>query len=237
MSRRFIDDFDVILLDQGRTFMFGNDRFGATADYFSTYRQLEGQEMSPDHLRAVIEVLYAHLLAVCRDPSRYESFPSVARCLRELQFPCQLDEEEIGRIADVIALHELGEISERHTAAILALSQTHRLGIVSNIWAEKKRFEEKLRVKGIFKCFEHKVWSSDHVWIKPSRRLFELALNRFNVHPSRVIFVGDHPMRDIDGAGAMGCSTVWVCNGDAKFPEKLRSPNRTIRHLEELTQI
>jgi hypothetical protein len=29
---RFIDDFDVILLDMGNTFMFGCDRFGQSVD-------------------------------------------------------------------------------------------------------------------------------------------------------------------------------------------------------------
>jgi FMN phosphatase YigB (HAD superfamily) len=237
MSRRFISDFEVILLDQGKTFMFDHDRFGPGADYFSTYRKLGGDKLSSDRLQAVIHDLYARLLAASRDSAGYDSFPSVAGGLRDPSFPHLLDEDEIERISDVFAIHELGDISERHAAAIRALAQTHRLGIVSNIWAGKRRFEEKLRTTGLWECFEHRVWSSDYSSIKPSRRLFELALRHFGVPPSRVLFVGDHPMRDVDGAKALGCSAVWVCNGDITFPENLRKPDRTIQHLEELVLI
>lgn len=235
--RRFLEDFDVVLLDQGRTFMFDNDRFGPYADYFRTYRQLGGTALGPEAVRTIVDALCQHLLVVGRDPARYEFFPSVPSALRQLSAAADLAEEEIERVADLVALHEVGEISAQHVAAIRALAKNHRLGIVSNVWGGKQPFEENLAASGVRGCFECRVWSSEYDWIKPSARLFGVALGYFGLQASRVLFVGDHPMRDVDAAKQLGCGTVWIRNGESVFPEGLREPDRVVTHLEDLLQL
>ena len=43
MGKRFIDGFDIILLDMGSTFMFDVDRFSADEDFGATYRTVGGR--------------------------------------------------------------------------------------------------------------------------------------------------------------------------------------------------
>ena len=81
MKRRFIDQFDAILLDQGQTFMFENDRFGAGVDYFSTYVQFGGRSLTAEQLSLLIEQLFTQMLALSRNPAYYDSFPSVSHVL------------------------------------------------------------------------------------------------------------------------------------------------------------
>ena len=48
MHTRFIDQFDVVLLDMSHTFMFDVDRFSDTEDYAATYRQVGGNLLSDE---------------------------------------------------------------------------------------------------------------------------------------------------------------------------------------------
>ena len=58
----FIDDFEVILFDQGKTFIFQNDRFGPEVDYHSIYRSLGGNRLSSGEVYQIMERLYIHML-------------------------------------------------------------------------------------------------------------------------------------------------------------------------------
>jgi len=234
MKRRLIDQFDAILLDQGQTFMFENDRFGAGIDYFSTYVQLGGQSLTVEQLNHIIEQLFRQMLALSRNPAHYDSFPSVSRVLQDFAMGVDLCDADIQRLESLVALHEVGTISGRHAATLRSFCKTHRLGIVSNIWGNKLPFEENLKRAGVFQCFEHIIWSSDHGCIKPSAKLFGHALQRFKLSPSRILFVGDHPMRDVDASKTLGCYAVWVRNGDGVYPEGLRTPDLVVTDLEEL---
>lgn len=236
MSDRFIDRFEIILLDQGQTFMFENDRFGAEVDYFSTYRQIGGRLLTKEQLKAVMEKLVAHLFTLARDPAHYNSFPTVSQALRNFPDPLDLSDEDILKLEQLIALQEVGAISSKHAAVLHRLSRTHRLGIVSNIWGGKQPFERNLEAAGVFECFEHIVWSSDHGCIKPSAKLFRHALQLFQIEPARVLFVGDHPWRDIDATKILGCSAAWIRNGEAIYPEGAQNPDRTVADLVELEQ-
>jgi HAD superfamily hydrolase (TIGR01549 family) len=236
MSGRFIDQFEVILLDQGQTFMFDNDRFGAEVDYFSTYRQIGGKHLSRERLDVIMKNLVAHLFTLARDPACYDSFPTISQALRNFPDPLDLSDKDILKLEQLVALQEVGTISIKHAAVLQRLSRTHRLGIISNIWGCKQPFERNLEAAGVFECFEHIIWSSDHSCIKPSARLFRHALQLFQTEPDRILFVGDHPWRDIDAAKTLGCSAAWIRNGEAVYPEGARNPDRTVADLVELEQ-
>jgi FMN phosphatase YigB (HAD superfamily) len=234
MRGRFIDRFEVILLDQGRTFMFENDRFGPEQDYFQTYRQLGGVHLTSERLHDVMDSLVRHMMELGRNPLRYDSFPTVSEALGDVAAAAGLHPEDAAIIDELVALHEAGSISAGHANAIRCLAMTHRLGIVSYIWGRRRAFERNLAEAGILACFEHLVWSSEIGSIKPSAKIFRHALGLFNVPAAKVLFVGDHPLRDIAAAKLCGCATAWVQNGDEKFPEDSPSPDLTIHHMEEL---
>jgi putative hydrolase of the HAD superfamily len=45
---------------------------------------------------------------------------------------------------------------------------------------------------------------------KPDPKAFQAVLNHLGCHPEEIIFVGDNPEHDIDGAHQMGMKTLWV---------------------------
>ncbi len=234
MIDRFIDRYDVIFLDQGRTFMFANDRFGPMEDYFATYRGLGGAHLSSERLHGMMSGLVRRLSELGRDPGWYDSFPSVSEALRDLPEGRFLDAEEARLIDELVALHEVGSISLRHADAIRRMAATHRLGVISNIWARKEVFERNLANAGILGCFEHIVWSSETRCIKPSPKSFRRAFDLFGIEPARALLVGDHPLRDIAGAKNCGCAAAWVRNGNEEFPRDYPAPDLVIADIEQL---
>ncbi|MBJ6360334.1 HAD family hydrolase [Paenibacillus sp. GCM10012307] len=72
---------------------------------------------------------------------------------------------------------------------------------------------------------------------KPDAKIFELAMNRLNVKPENCIFVGDHPVNDIEGAAAVGMNAVWIQVNQPWREDVKAKPLHTIRKLTELLEV
>lgn len=72
---------------------------------------------------------------------------------------------------------------------------------------------------------------------KPDPRIFRDALELTGLaSPEQVMFVGDNPRADIDGAKRFGMKTAWVRRG-RRFPDDLQPPDYIVDHVSELTNI
>ena len=129
---RFLDQFDVLLLDLNGTFMFGEDRFGATEDFYATYRTVGGRRLSPEALNNIIRSTCAGLVRDYETVEKYDDFPSVAEALRTFG---GAREEDLADLEMVYAAHEIGAVPPEHAAFLQRVAATHQLGIVSNICA------------------------------------------------------------------------------------------------------
>jgi putative hydrolase of the HAD superfamily len=73
---------------------------------------------------------------------------------------------------------------------------------------------------------------------KPDSLPFLTACRGLNVRPEKVIFVGDHPIRDIRGAAQLGMTTVRIYRPDGYFRQRPHAPgyppDREIADLTEL---
>ena len=237
MNARFIDDFEVILLDVGNTFMFGGDRFGKGEDYHATYRALGGKNLSTDEVRAHITELFDVMLIAARDPTRVDDFGDVRRFLLESKGTSGLPSSELDLIVKVFSAHELGSVSQPYVDTLRQLKGSHRMGIVSNVWSPSDVFESALESAGIRDLFTVRVWSSDYLSIKPSARLFQKALDAFAVDPAHVVYVGDNPKRDVLGAKAVGMATVWIENETRPLTKEIPEPDCIVSDLTELPSL
>lgn len=72
---------------------------------------------------------------------------------------------------------------------------------------------------------------------KPSPRLFELALEMLNVQAHETLMVGDHPVKDIQGAKSAGLRTAWMRrdNRDANAPGL--NPDYIVRTMTDVLEI
>jgi HAD superfamily hydrolase (TIGR01509 family) len=231
---RLIDQFEAILLDMGQTFMFNVDRFSEEEDFGATYLQLGGQLLNDTELRRIILKLFDRLQRHSRDSAFYSTFPTVLWCLENLSDTASLDRAELDRIEQVFALHEIGTIPKTHASLIRQLRQTHRLGVVSNIWSKSNLYFEEFDRAGISDLFDVTVFSSDYGHIKPSPHLFAKALESLDMDPSKVVFVGDSLKRDIAGAKAVGMSTIWINASGNEVDKSMNGPDRVIQDLQDL---
>jgi putative hydrolase of the HAD superfamily/5'-nucleotidase len=203
---KLLDRFPVLLLDLNGTFMFGEDRFGIGEDFHATYRALGGVRLDSAQVSAGIRGCYEGMLSLYRSPGSFDNFPSLAEGLRRY---ADVPASELHLLEQVFTVHERGLVPPAYAALLRRLSQTHQLGLVSNIWGRKEAWLAEFGRAGISDVFKGMVFSSDSRNIKPSPSLFRLALQSFPKN-SRVLFVGDSLARDIEPAKALGLATAWI---------------------------
>ena len=236
MHTRFINPFDVILLDVSHTFMFDVDRFSDTEDYGATYRQIGGNLLSNGEIRRTISVLFDNMLADYENPNCYDSFSSVFSYLKVLPESKDLPVDEIQLLTQVFAIHEVGTIPATHAEALHRLHETHRLGVVSNIWSSSNLYLGEFKRVGIRNLFDVIIFSSDHGCIKPSPHIFAKAIEVLDVDRSRIVFVGDSLKHDIAGARAAGLSSVWINTGINRINHSTLVPEFIIKDLQDLIE-
>ncbi len=236
MHARFIDQFDVVLLDVSHTFMFDVDRFSDTEDYGTTYRQIGGNLLSNGEIHRTIAALFDSMLADYEDPNCYDSFAPVFSYLKVLPESKNLPVDEIRLLAQVFAMHEVGTIPATHAEALHRLHETHRLGVVSNIWTSRDLYLGEFERVGIRNLFNVIIFSSDHGCVKPSPYLFAKAVEAFDVDRSKIVFVGDSLKRDIAGAKAASLSSVWINTGINRIDQNTPVPELIIKDLQDLIE-
>ncbi len=229
---RLIDDFDVVLLDMGNTFMFDCDRFFDPAELYRTYCDLGGTRLDAVELATrigdVLDVMYAQN----RDPASYERFQLVRAHLDERHGDLAASERH--RVEAVVARHECGRVPIGHAEAVRSLHHSHPLGLISNIWSPKDLFEAELRRAGVLDVFDVRVWSSDHGCIKPAQALFRRAIDHFGMSPERMVYVGDNPRADVGGANAAGMASVWIENEERPLEPGGPQPRYIVSSLHAL---
>ena len=236
MHTRFIDQFDVILLDVSHTFMFDVDRFSDIEDYGVTYRQIGGNLLSNEEIRRIISALFDNMLADYENPNCYDSFPPVSSYLRVLPESKDLPVGEIRLLAQVFAMHEVGTIPATHTKALYRLHETHRLGVVSNIWSSSDLYLREFERVGIRNLFDVIIFSSNHSYIKPSPYIFAKAIEALDVDRAKIVFVGDSLKHDIAGAKAAGLSSVWINTDVSQIDRSTPVPELVIQDLQDLIE-
>jgi putative hydrolase of the HAD superfamily len=83
------------------------------------------------------------------------------------------------------------------------------LGIISS-GLTIKQLEKLIRLQVYHYIEASAIFISDQVGIgKPNPKLYLRAVERVGVTPAEAMYVGDHPINDVDAAKAAGLITVW----------------------------
>jgi putative hydrolase of the HAD superfamily len=68
----------------------------------------------------------------------------------------------------------------------------------------------KMDQLGIRNDFDLIIVSEEAGVKKPDRRIFEMAFEKLDLKPEQCIYIGDHPINDIEGAARAGMNTIWM---------------------------
>jgi putative hydrolase of the HAD superfamily len=212
-----LDRFRVLLLDMNSTFMFGEDRFGPTEDFGSTYRAAGGSALPPDEVSRALRAVYAFLDDRYADPACEDDFPSIAEAFAAVA--PDVPETERWLLEDTFARHELGVVPPAYAAALQTLSARHELRLLTNIWAPKTVWVAELSRAGVLPLFHRAVFSSDTRSVKPSLRLMREALAGVTCGAHEILMVGDSVHRDLLAGRRAGLATAWVSPAMKVRPE------------------
>lgn len=110
-----------------------------------------------------------------------------------------------------------------------------RTGVISNIAYCGAAVEERIGALLPNHEFEFIIATSEYMFRKPNRRIFELALEKAGLQPEDVWYVGDNYNCDVVGAKNAGLFPVWyvgALRGDVDERDVL-----TVAHWNELSRI
>jgi len=84
-----------------------------------------------------------------------------------------------------------------------------RSAVLSNISFSGQALENRIDTLIPKNDFEFVLATSEYVFRKPHRRIFELAARKAHLEPGEIWYCGDNGICDVDGAKAAGLFPVW----------------------------
>jgi len=135
------------------------------------------------------------------------------------------------------AMQRLTTVDDQAIGMLDGLRDRHlQLGLISNTVFPSFAIDRYLAGAGLLDYFPVRVYSSEVRFMKPHRRIFELALDRLDVDPSRSLFVGDRWDKDVFGAARVGMKTALYAHGRPVKRRRIK-PDYVIDCLSELPAI
>ncbi len=124
--------------------------------------------------------------------------------------------------------------------AVDVVKQLHsagfKLGLVSNTVLPGLTVDDFLGQKGLLEYFPVRIYSSEVRYMKPVRKIFQLAVDGLAVPVQRTVFVGDRVDNDVRGPSRMGMKTILVVQGETVRRARVR-PDWTVRRLSEVPAV
>lgn len=108
-----------------------------------------------------------------------------------------------------------------------ALAKHYRLFTASNGNADLERI-------GLAKYFERTIAARHVGALKPDPVIFHKVIEGTDLAMDEVVYVGDDPHLDVEGARAAGMGAIWINRTDAEWPAGIAPPAATVRSLTEL---
>lgn len=146
---------------------------------------------------------------------------------REYGYPESLAEEVFE-----IFLHARNQVElyEEVLPVLEVLRQNYRLFSASNGNADLNRI-------GLAPLFERSVAARDVGALKPHAAVFLKVIEATGLEPNEVLFVGDDPEHDVEGARRAGMHAVWINRAGAAWPARFDPPPYSVKSLHDLATL
>lgn len=91
---------------------------------------------------------------------------------------------------------------------LIKLRKKYAVALITNGPSDRQR--AKLRLLGFEDKFDFIYISGEHGIHKPEVYPFEYTAKKLGISPSELLYVGDHPVNDVDASRRAGYTPVWV---------------------------
>lgn len=127
-------------------------------------------------------------------------------------------------------LHATAKLYPDARSLIGRLRERFRVGILSD--ADTDFLNANLAQSGL--RIDAVLWSEESANYKPHLAMFRSICERLDAAPDEVIYVGDDPINDIEGARRAGLRTVWVNRHRRAWPRELTPPDAEVSALGDV---
>ena len=110
----------------------------------------------------------------------------------------------------------------------------YKVGLITN--GQHALQYKKLELTGMRYVFDEIIVSGDVGVEKPDREIFFIMCEKLGVSPAEMLYVGDNPVNDVDGAAGAGCRTVWVRSTRVSCCGKYQ-PDEVVNDVSELPDV
>ena len=206
--------FEVIFFDLGNTLMYDKDPWDPIfprADA-AMRRCLEQAgyplaENAYGEFNTIFDMYYHRR----RDTVQEETTVQLLRELMDRQGASPPDPVLFAAMEAMYAVTQENWFVEEDAAPALKTLQEmgYRLGIISNA-ADDENVQELIDKGNLRSHFEFIISSAACGVRKPDARIFQLALDHFNVPPEKTAMAGDLLDADVLGANRLGIYSIWV---------------------------
>jgi len=117
---------------------------------------------------------------------------------------------------------------------VLYLRKKYKIGMITS--GKTSIQYGKIDQLGIRNDFDLIIVSEEAGIKKPDPRIFEMASNKLKVKPEECIYIGDHPINDIEGAAKTGMGTIWIKVNQPWKDGLTAKPMYSISKLSELLE-
>ncbi len=163
--------------------------------------------------------------------------PTVWKSYRRMRIDIDMEKT---RDVLYVALQELRDCFRVDTDACevakVLTEAGYRLGIVSNTWLPGDMIDKHLEMLGLLHFFPVRIYSSEVGYMKPNRRVFEMALDQLGVDADQAMFVGDRADNDVAGAARLGMISVLYARG-GRIPRCKVRPTHMVDRLADIPKL
>jgi putative hydrolase of the HAD superfamily len=112
------------------------------------------------------------------------------------------------------------------------LKENFLIGLITNGSGVAQRI--KLQQAGLDKVFDHNTVyiEGETGFAKPHPTAFTLPVKDHHIPAEKFLFIGDHPVNDMEGASQNGMRTCWIRNSQSSFPAT--AVDLTLKNVHEL---
>ncbi|MGF9697977.1 HAD family hydrolase [Paenibacillus sp. MABNR03] len=212
-----IFDLDNTILNRTRTFE------GFTESLIKTY--FSHMETTADIRQRIIEL----------DQDGYKDKPLLFNeLLHELPWAVSPPHAELMEfygteyVRSAVLMEEAREVVQQ-------LRSKYQTGLITNGKTDIQYGKiDQLGIRDDFDCI---IVSEEAGVKKPDPRIFQLALDHFCLSPEQCIYIGDHPVNDVEGAAKVGMNTIWMEVNQPWHESITARPLHAITHLRELVAL
>lgn len=235
---------EVVLFDVGHTLVNSDRRHAREVVHevaHAVHLQVKALGFSPPPMHKYLRTAKWRLLAAAVWSRVVRREVQVIEIIRHAhaRMGIDLDAEQTRDLAvhAAIAIWDLFEVDPEVPGVMAELSgRGYRLGLISNTWLPGVLFDGYLKHEGLLDHFPLRLYSSETIYMKPDRRIFEHALRELKVAAPQCIFVGDRLDNDVRGPARLGMRTIHFAPTPRRFWQR-GNPDFTVRRLSEIPAV